>query len=349
MDKSQELGESVENFTINVAEGNELEYDTNSSTKLIYSTNQSTNETEKTEDGEQASGLTLNDYTTAEHRDYKAEKTVTIEDNWNKKQIDNIQQYNGQLYCMAEERILVYTEHLVLVKTITLQHTSYYALCRGFVLLNNKYLITASIHMDNGLAVLDTDGKDIQRICQGEFNGLEIQNQKLYAYEYNLNKVLIFEQSLPHLWNKVGEMYLDYNGNNEHKAKKITSFRMENEQIYVTDDASIYHLDMKGELKRKIKQGKDNQEFKNPRICGVDSKGNLFMAEPENKKITVVRTDGNCYTLLLRGENLLDIYSAYMGEGNECLWVAHYIHEYAKPSLSHLTKYKTASTKSIIM
>ena len=244
---------------------------------------------------------------------------------------------------MAEERIHVYTEDLALVKTINLNH-GYDMDCRAFTCVDDKYLITASKSMDNGLRILDTDGKDIQRICPGEFYGLAIHKHKLFAYEYTINKVLVFEQSQDYFWKQTGDIYLDYNGNKEHEANTISSFQMENEQIYIADDTAIYHLDLNGNLKRKIKHGKDQREFKDPRICSVDSKGNILVSESENKKLTVVRADGKCGELSIRGETLSKIYSAFMGDDNECLWVAHF-----DETPYCLTKYRTMNIQSVII
>lgn len=336
------------------------EYDT----KVTFSTNQ--DDVEREPEGaigsdklqvEEASGPMLSDYTKAEYRDYMAEKTVTIEESYDDSivKIDNIKRYNDHLYCMAPGRIFIYTENLVLVKTITL--SGYYRYWKDFVCVNDQYVITANSNFGNGLSIVDTDSKVVQRICCGEFYGVAIHNHKLYGYEYNANKVMIFEQTHPYMWNKKGEVYLNYNGDNEHKAEKIKSFHMENEQIYITDETSVYHLDIHGNLKKKINQGKAEKEFKNPRICGVDSKGNVLVVEPENKKLTVIGSDGRCCVLLLREGTGQYMNSAHMGEGNECVWVASYKPDQPLPKRnegdyrtpSSLTKYMTSTTNSIII
>lgn len=211
----------------------------------------------------------------------------------------------------------VYTENLAMVKRIKLDYTDGNSYCTAFVCVDDKYLITASY---TGLRVLDTDGKEIHKICSEEFNALSVHNHKLYAYKDNINKLLIFQQTGDTFWKPSGEVYLNYNGDNKHQ---ISSFHMENEQIYITDGTSIYHLDINGKLKRKISHGKDNRVFKNPRICSQDSQGKILVEEP--KKLTVVKADGKCVELMLnRGEDLHEISDVCMGDDNECLWVAHY-------------------------
>lgn len=287
------------------------------------------------EDKSEVKEASVSDYTSAPYRDYVKEKIVTIDNTYYcGNQIDNIKQYNGHLYCMTPySRIHIYTEDLVHVKTISLD-------CSDFACVKNKYLITASIDVDYGLSVMNTYGEVIQKICPGEFNGLAIHDHKLYAYEFNINKVLIFEQTDDCYWKPSGEIYLNYNSNNEHKIYSIQTFQLQKEQIYIADDTSMYHLDMKGILKRKIRI------FKKPHICGVDSKGNLLVAESEKQVLTVIENDGKCGVISRRADDLENLFSAYIGDGNEFLWIAH---SNPKKWEYYLTKYKATKIQSVLI
>lgn len=140
-----------------------------------------------------------------------------------------------------------------------------------------------------GLHILHRNGEYHSKITDGSFTSAEGYGGDVYALDYDLNKILVLRFN-KNKWIKVNHHQL------VHEVSHYDSMCVQTSGIYVSSWIShcIYVFDLHGKFlfTRGEKGSKSPGLLDHPILCGMDSAGNMLVADNENHRLQVCDSAG---------------------------------------------------------
>ena len=236
---------------------------------------------------------------------------------------------NNDIWCTIVDAIHIYSKDCVKLRKIT--HEKLNSITR--ISYTDKGHVIVACYNYNGLHQLDNTGTYKEQIHHGNFSDVCYYNQRVYALEYKKCSVIVFHYNHSvNKWEKFEEINLNYY--NSHCWDRMCIDRT---NIYVSswNNDCLYKYNHNGKL--LLKTGENGTGSAGmlyyPMISGIDSSGNVLIADEYNNRLQLYNTTDNQWCVITLPGGLCGPMCALMDTQCQDIWVAtsdNKIHKYQK-------------------
>lgn len=254
---------------------------------------------------------------------------------------------NNELWCTIWDGLHVYNRNCERVKEI--KHPQMNKVM-GLTHLVDLRSMAVACTENYGLHQLDCTGRYLSKVAEGSFSDVCYYKKQLYALDCSQAVIYIFQYiRKDKAWRELGKIKLRHS-----KPSYSDRIAVYSDGIYVSaynDDCVYLYSPTSSELQSKTGEKGSGLAGKlnGPRVCDVESVGNVLVTDFANNRLQVLDARGKWQILsFLKTGNIDGPVHALMDMQTQDIWVAtidNTIHKYQRLWIDNLPEYPQCTSR----